>query len=420
MSTAHAEVLRLQRTAGNRAVSAALGAPAIQRTPAQALIDKGLSVTGEQRAMIDGELVPMGEAPGRFAGFASLSDSVALAKEGAEISVVVRDPAAHFHVLRTDRTAVGGTATAPTMPKGWTVEQVVQPTAASVAADQQWSTDHDAALRAAGEDRALRYRQLVERWTEIPLDQVAWAPGAVDKQTNAPTDLVPGKVNVAAQLPSSGRHVPAQLEVDRSAEPLRSSVMIATSTFAQGPIAVRTTLLHEQRHAYHAAQAVALMRQWRGVRKADTMDAWQTWLKAQRRKAPLADEVYLTTWAMTSKDQGRFNYGTATTELYAHVRGLMYAMQRMPAAALSPDRIGDEQTKALRAAMAIGTIGVHWEAAGEDARKDALRQLVALLNSATANHREHVRRAVADHQRSGGADIPKAFYKALLAAIGSS
>jgi hypothetical protein len=30
-----------------------------------------------------------------------------------------------------------------------------------------------------------------------------------------------------------------------------------------------------------------------------------------------------------------------------------------------------------------------------------------------------VRRAVADHQSSGGADIPKAFYKALLAALGS-
>ncbi len=414
-----AEVLRLQRAAGNRAVRAALAAPVVQRTPAQPLIDKRLAVSGKQRAVIDGELVPMGEAPGRFDGFPSLADALAVAKEAAEISVVVRDPARRFHVLRTDRTSVGGPAAAPTTPKGWVVEQVVQPSAAAVAADEQWSADHDAAQKAAGDDRALRYRQLVERWTEIPLDQVAWAPGAFNKQTNAPSDLVPGKVNVAAQLPSAGRHVPGQLEVVGSAEPLRSSVIIATSTFDQGPVAVRATLLHEQRHAYHAAQAVALMRQWRGVRKADTMDAWQSWLKTQRRKQPLADEVYLTAWAMTSKEQGRFNYGKATTELYSYVRGLMYALQRMPAAALSPDRVTGAQTQGLRAAMAIGTIGVEWEGAGEDARKDALRQLVAFLKGATANHREHVRRAVQDHQGSASGDIPKAFYKAFLAALGS-
>jgi hypothetical protein len=69
--------------------------------------------------------------------------------------------------------------------------------------------------------------------------------------------------------------------------------------------------------------------------------------------------------------------------------------------------------------MAIGNVGIEFEGAGEDARNDALRQLVAFLKGMTSNHREHVRRAVNDHLTSNAADIPKAFYKRLLAALGS-
>jgi hypothetical protein len=299
------------------------------------------------------------------------------------------------------------------------IEQVVYPSAAAVAAGQQWSSDYDAAHKATGDDQALRYRKLVESWTHIPLAEATWAPGAFSKQTNAPSDLVQGKVNVAAQLPSAGRHVPAQLEVTGTVEPPRPTVMIATSTFAQGPVAVRATLLHEQRHAYHAAQAITLLRQWRAERKDDTMDAWQKWLKIQKKKQSLPDEVYLTTWAMTSKDKGRFNYGTATTELYSYLQGFMYALPRLETAAVAPDKLNADQTRALRAAMAIGNVGIEWEGAGEDARKDSLQQLVAFLKGLTSNHREHVRRAVNDHLTSPAADIPKAFYKRLLAALGS-
>jgi hypothetical protein len=69
--------------------------------------------------------------------------------------------------------------------------------------------------------------------------------------------------------------------------------------------------------------------------------------------------------------------------------------------------------------MAIGNVGVEWEGAGEDARNDVIRQLVAYLKGLTSNHREHVRRAVNDHLTSASGDIPKAFYKRFLAALGS-
>jgi hypothetical protein len=122
---------------------------------------------------------------------------------------------------------------------------------------------------------------------------------------------------------------------------------------------------------------------------------------------------------MTSKDNGRFNYGSATTELYSYLHGFMYALRRLEGAALPPDKLSADATKELRAQMAIGNVGIEFEGAGEDARNDALRQLVAFLKGMTANHREHVRRAVNDHLTSPAADIPKFFYKRLLAALGS-
>lgn len=130
-------------------------------------------------------------------------------------------------------------------------------------------------------------------------------------------------------------------------------------------------------------------------------------------------EAYQTTWAMTAKEGARFTYGTATTELYSYLHAFIYAFRRLENAAVPPDKLTADQTTVLRGEMALGLIGVQSGGAGEDARTEALRALVAILKGMTPNHREHVRRTVAAHLASPAADTPKAFYKRLLADLGS-
>ena len=105
---------------------------------------------------------------------------------------------------------------------------------------------------------------------------------------------------------------------------------------------MRTTLLHEERHAYHRTQTLRLIEEWRNVRKQDTLDAWSVWLKERKKKsgAAVPTEIYWTTTAATNP-----NAGTSATETYSYLHGFMYRFRRDEAAAKDPRRLGDEATR---------------------------------------------------------------------------
>ena len=108
-----ARILELQAAAGNRAVTGIL----VQRRGASGLLDKQLALTSPTPQVIDDELVPIGEAPGRFDGFAKRDDALALAGRSKEVAVVVND-GKHYHVLRTTAATLGGTTAAAEAAQG--------------------------------------------------------------------------------------------------------------------------------------------------------------------------------------------------------------------------------------------------------------------------------------------------------------
>ena len=212
------------------------------------MLDKPLALTSPTPQVIDDELVPIGEAPGRFDGFAKRDDALALAGRSKEVAVVVND-GKRYHVLRTTAATLGGTTAAPKLPKGWTVDKVVEPT--NVPTDTQFQTAFDDAKLLSGKDREEAFRQLLVRSTHLAFDETAWSPNA-----NTYTE---GKVNVAPWLNVAGRHLPAKV-VPTGSDPLpKTAILIGEAPLGEGPMSVRTTLLHEQRHSYHRTQTLTLI-----------------------------------------------------------------------------------------------------------------------------------------------------------------
>jgi hypothetical protein len=389
-----AGLLALQTLAGNRAVARAVTQPALQRRGAQGLIDKRLAFKGTVPQVADDELVPVGEAPGRFDGFASLDQARALARRSPEVAVVVRDLDGRYHVLRTTAATLGSRATAPEDPHDWRVVEVVEPTKPAA---NRFQLDYQAAEAASGDEQIAAYRQLLVSGTHLELNETGWS--------SAENRHAPRKVNVALWLPSRGRHVPAKVTPTGTAQLPDPAILIGKSPFTQGPVSLRSTLQHEARHAYHMAQTLDLVDRWRQKRKQDTLGAWQMWLKSQKKTLPA--EVYQTVWANTDPI-----YGTATTETYAHLHGFMYRFRRDDDARRDPASLDASATTALHVRMAsLGDFGTFWEAAGQDAREQSLDVLVAFAAELTAHHRQHMRNFMARGMK--GADSPNVFYREL-------
>ena len=151
--------------------------------------------------MLDDEIVPIGDAPGRFDGFANQADVVKLAEGSPEATVVVND-GKRFHVLRSTATTLGGKATAPTLPKGWTVIEVKEPT--DTAPDDAFAQDY----------RAAREFVRVRPGDEVsPPARPGHAPRGRRDRVGRRADqrYVEGKVNVALWLPTAGRHLPPKV-----------------------------------------------------------------------------------------------------------------------------------------------------------------------------------------------------------------
>ena len=359
-------ILNLQAMAGNRAVAGVL----LQRRAAAGLLDAPIALSSPTPQVVDDELVPIGEVPGRFEGFDKRDDALALAKRSPEVAVVVSD-GTKFHVLRTTATSLGGTTATPKLPKGWTVVQVVEPV--NVPTTSGFRADYDDAAKRSGDDRIAAYRQLLVRASHLELAETGWSPNKDSYEL--------GKVNVALWLTSAGRHLPAKVEPTGTAPLPRTAILIGNTPFTEGAASVRTTLLHEARHAYHRAQSLKLIEQWRGVRKADTADAWTTWLKARKSKVPA--EIWYTTSASTNPSAG-----TASTETYSYLHGFMYRFRRDEAAAKDPKTLGADATRALHFRMIeLNGMGDFWEAAGQDVQADALDRLVAFANGLSVHHR---------------------------------
>ena len=398
-SRAHApaaRILELQAAAGNRAVTGIL----VQRRGASGLLDKPLALASPTPQVIDDELVPIGEAPGRFDGFDKRDDALALAGRSKEVAVVVND-GKRYHVLRTTSATLGGTTAAPKLPKGWTVDKVVEPT--NVPTDQQFQTAFDDAKVLSGKDKEEAFRQLLVRSTHVAYDQTAWSPNA-----NSYTE---GKVNVALWLPVAGRHLPAKV-VPTGSDPLpRTAILIGDAPLGEGPASVRTTLLHEERHAYHRTQTLTLIERWRTERKQDTLDAWSAWLKKQKGPA-VPTEIYFTTTAATNPRAGK-----AATEAYSYLHGFMYRFRRDEAAVKDPKTLGERATRDLYLRMIELTgLGEYWElSADEDVKKETLDRVVAFAAGLTAHHREHMRRYMTANVKGAGA--PKTFYDKLKARL---
>lgn len=391
-------MLQLQAMAGNRAVARAL---VLQRRGASGLLDKQISLASPTPQLIDDELVPIGEAPGRFDGFDKRDEALALAKRSPEVAVVVSD-GARYHVLRTTATTLGGKTAAPKLPKGWTVIEVVEPT--NVATTAEFRSAFDDAAKLSGDNKALAYRQLLVRGTHLELDQTAWSPTKDSYQE--------GKVNVALWLTSAGRHLPPKVVPTGTDRLPTTAILIGNTPFSEGAASVRTTLLHEARHAYHRGQTLKLIDEWRAARTSDTLAAWRKWLKAKARKSAVPDEVYFTTSAATDE-----HAGTASTETYSYLHGFMYRYRRDEDAAKDPATLGADATRALHFRMIeLHGMGEFWESAGQDVQDQTLDRLVAFAAGLTAHHREHLRGFMATNAKGAGY-APRAFYAKLTARL---
>ena len=371
----------------------------LQRRAAGSLLDAPITLASPTTQVVDDELVPIGQAPGRFEGFDARGDALALAKRSPEVAVVVSD-GAKFHVLRTTATSLGGTTANPKLPKGWTVVQVVEPV--NVPTTAGFRADYDSAAAQSGDDRIVPYRQLLVRATHLELPETGWSPNKDAYEL--------GKVNVALWLTSAGRHLPAKVEPTGTAPLPRTAILIGNTPFSEGAASVRATLLHEARHAYHRAQSLKLIETWRGVRKADTAAAWTTWLKARKSSVPA--EIWSTTSASTNPSAG-----TASTETYSYLHGFAYRFRRDEAAAKDPRSLGADATRALHFRMIeLNGMGEFWEAAGQDVQADALDRLVAIARTLSAHHREHLT-AFMTANAAGAGYAPRRFYDKLRARL---
>jgi hypothetical protein len=389
------QILQLQTTAGNRAVAGAL----VQRRAAGALLDAPIALASPTPQVLDDELVPIGEAPGRFDGFDKRDDALALAARSPEVAVVVSD-GSRFHVLRTTATSLGGTTAPPKLSKGWTVVKVVEPV--NVPTTSGFRADYDVAAKRSGDDRIAPYRQLLARATHLEVGETGWSPSKDVYEV--------GKVNVALWLTSAGRHLPAKVEPTGTAPLPRTAILIGDTPFSEGAASVRATLLHEARHAYHRARSLQLIEAWRSVRKADTADAWRAWLKARKSKLPA--EIWHTTSTSTNPSAG-----TASTETYSYLHGFLYRFRRDEAAAQDPTTLSADATRALHFRMIeLNGMGEFWEAAGQDVQTDALDRLVALATGLSANHRQHLK-AFMIANAAGRGSAPRMFYATLKARL---
>ena len=114
--------------------------------------------------------------------------------------------------------------------------------------------------------------------------------------------------------------------VPTGSDPLpKTAILIGKDPLTEGPASVRTTLLHEERHAYHRTQTLRLIEEWRTIRKQDTLDVWSVRLKERKKKpgAGVPTEIYWTTTAATNPKPG-----TSATETYSYLHGFMYRFRR--------------------------------------------------------------------------------------------
>jgi hypothetical protein len=273
-----------------------------------------------------------------------------------------------------------------------------------------WRTAFEEAQGAPADVRGDRFRRLLASWAGIPFAQTAWAPGALGPD-RAPTDLTPGAVNVAPALDASGRHVPARIVPTGDATLPTPTIMVAASLFGQGPVPLRATLEHERRHAFHAAQAAALVTRWRAVRTADTTDAWKAWLRRERTVRKLPVEVVTTTRARTDT-----SYGTSTTEAYAHLTGFLYIANNLPDAARDPATLSADERKVVDVALGAGSFGEFWQGADSEAQDDVMGKLVAAVRTLDAHRQAHVRRAIGAQRTT----VAKGFARRALKDLGWS
>ncbi len=229
----------------------------LQRRSAQELIDKRISLAWPSPDVVDDELVPVGEAPGRFEGFATSSAALTVARRSPEVCMVLRDADGRYHVLRTTARSLGDKYAAPEDPAGWKIIEIVEPT--KRATDDEFRREYETARDAPAAAQAEAYRRLLVAGTHLDYDETAWSP---DKAR-----MFPGKINVALWLPSRGRHEPAEVVPTGSAELPATTILIGNTPFADGPDSLRSTLLHESRHAYHMAETLDLIRKWRQTRQ---------------------------------------------------------------------------------------------------------------------------------------------------------
>ena len=248
-SRAGGAILQLQAAAGNRAVTGII----VQRRGASGLLDKPLALASPTPQVIDDELVPIGEAPGRFDGFVKRDDARPW-------------PAGRRRWRSSSTTAAATTccgrpqppSAAPRRrrrcPRGGRWRRWSTPT--NVPTTTQFRTTFDHAMALSGKDQEEALRQLLVRGTHLEYDQTAWSANE-----NSYTE---GKVNVALWLQVAGRHLPAKVVPTGSTPLPKTAILIGKTPLSEGAASVRTTLLHEARHSYHRAQTLKLIEAWRG------------------------------------------------------------------------------------------------------------------------------------------------------------
>lgn len=378
--------------------SQASSAAFLQRTPADKLIGRGWSITATERAIIDDELVPMGEAPGHFDGFPRALEAMRLAERAAQVTLVVSDSDGRFHVLRATATSLGKKSSVPENPIGWRIHRIIDPSRQEGDAGRIRQEDPDRANeRADRAEEPEEYKALLSEWSHLAPDEIACPSG--------PRAVVAGRVNIAPWLESRGQTQPHTFNPTGDSPLTQPAILISTARFSMGPTAVRATLLHELRHAYQLTQTIDLVHQWRKGRAEDTIDSWRVWLDSQQGR--LSDEVYLTAQAAT----GLASSATATPEVYAYTAAFVYMYNRLNLAFHDPEHLTDDESGVLRAMLStLHSLGKYWQRADEIAQEETMNELREFLNSLTPNHRKNVRYYI-DKQSHSRA--PEVFYQEL-------
>ncbi len=382
-------VRRLQETHGNAAVQRALAgqAPDIQRQEIGSTIGKPIAYLSIQSpdspsltdalANVENELVPPGQKPGEFEGYAHRIQAFGHVWAQTNLCAVVQDQEGRYHALKTDfpgRSAQAEVTIAPTPHPFKKLQWVNVPGRGDPGTDTGYGS---------WKQRADRARDLHARWKQPGITRYTCPHSGIhDENSKAgmqrclqieftnllaqALDIARSEIHIAA---SEGDHSPdhlvtfdlfmddahgkggARIPTDESTEVSPPTVALGPRAFnSESYVYTLSTAVHETQHFTHAMDAVALLAEWRSK---ETKKSFIEWLRSQKKKKRITAEQYALAVDMTKGD-------SPDSEILSHLEGFMASYHRIEVSE-SPHlmkNIGDMADYYLFASSSIGDAAI--------------------------------------------------------------